>query len=614
MPVDHSQPAALLSMPDGFAMADAGLEKTRLLFRNSGLAQAVVAINATLLIFLLGAFDPPVWALIWWTAAVLLAGLRYQLARSFFASCPDAASAALWRRRAIISALSAGLLWSSGAIAMMVAEPGYTRLFVALVMAGMVSGAVPLLSSVPMAFRVYAIPVMSAIILTALFDSFGVRDWMLAVVSGLYLLAVLKSASYFHEMLDSSLQHAIRMRQMAAELEQALRGTEAANRAKSQFLAAMSHEIRTPMNGILGMAQLMMMPALKDEERLDYVRVIMNSGRTLLTLLNDILDLSKIEAGRVELEHLVLDPVQVMDEIVALFAEEANAKGLKLTAAWHGDVGARYKSDPVRLRQMLSNLVGNAIKFTSHGAVSVECSLLTVTGDAALLEFSVTDTGIGIPQDKLALLFQPFSQIDASTTRKYGGSGLGLSIVRNLAGLLGGEVGVDSREGEGSRVSFTIRAGLAGSGEEKRREERFSWGGETPVADELGLLSGRILVVDDNAINRKVIEAMLVQLGFQVASVQNGDEAVHNVTEEQRPDLVLMDCQMPVMDGYQATERIRQWEQAEGRPAMPIVALTASAFAEDRERCMAAGMTDFLTKPVNIHELGAILKKLSAGA
>lgn len=391
MSADHSQPAPLLTMPAGFAMVDAGLEMTRLLFRNSGLAQAVVAINATLLVYLLGGFDPPVWAVIWWSAAVLLAGLRYQLARRFFASCPDAASAASWRRRAIVSALFAGLLWSSGAITMMVAEPGYTRLFVALVMAGMVSGAVPLLSSVPMAFRVYAIPVMTAIILTALFDSYGVRDWMLAVVSGLYLLAVLRSASYFHEMLDSSLQLAARMRLMAGELEQSLRGTEAANRAKSQFLAAMSHEIRTPMNGILGMAQLMMMPALKEEERLDYVRVIMNSGRTLLSLLNDILDLSKIEAGCVELEHLIFDPVQVMDEIVTLFAEEENAKGLKLTAAWHGDVGTCYKSDPVRLRQMLSNLVGNAIKFTSHGAVTVDGSPLSVLGNASLLEFSVTD-------------------------------------------------------------------------------------------------------------------------------------------------------------------------------------------------------------------------------
>ena len=613
MPVDHSQPESFLSMPDGFAMVDAELEKTRLLYRNAGLAQAVVAINATLLLYLLGGLAPPLWAIVWWSAAVALAGLRYQLARHFFASAADASTAPMWRRRAVGSALTAGLLWSCGGVAMMVSEPGYTRLFVALVMAGMVSGAVPLLSSVPSAFRAYAIPVMSAIILTALLDAHGVRDWMLAVVSGLYLLAVLRSASYFHDMLDSSLGLAARMHQMAADLEQALRGTEAANRTKSQFLAAMSHEIRTPMNGILGMAQLMMLPSLQEEERRDYGRVIMNSGRTLLTLLNDILDLSKIEAGRVELESLVFDPARLMDEIATLFAEEANAKGLRLTAGWQGDSGVRYKSDPVRLRQMLSNLVGNAIKFTGQGAVTVEGRVLSAGGETALLEFSVADTGIGIAPDKLPLLFQPFSQLDASTTRKYGGSGLGLSIVSNLAGLLGGEVGVDSREGEGTRIWFTCRVGLAADGEERRRSERFAWGEEAP-AGEPGGQPSRILVVDDNATNRKVIEAMLKRLGHAVVSVHNGEEAVHHVLTGERPDLVLMDCQMPVMDGYQATEKIRQWEQSEGRPALPIVALTASAFAEDRERCLAAGMSDFLAKPVNIQELGAMLKKFSGTA
>ncbi len=593
------------------ATDDVDLEKTRLLFRNSGLAQAVVAINACLLLYLIGGLQPPTWAIAWWGLAVSVAAARYGLARRFFAVSPDAGSVALWQRRAIASTFGAGLLWSTGGVAMMLAEPGYTRLLVALVLAGMVSGAVPLLSAVPPAFRSYAVPVMGAIVLTALFDAHGRGDWILATISTLYLIAVLQSSRFFHERLDSSLRLAAQMRQMAAELERALHGTEAANQAKSQFLATMSHEIRTPMNGILGTAQLLMMPGMKESERQDYLRVIVNSGQTLMALLNDILDLSKIEAGRVELEALPFVPEHLMSEMRMLFAEEARSKGLQLDVHWAGDADACFTADPVRLRQMLTNLVGNAIKFTARGSVILDGRVSSSDADGVVLEFAVTDTGIGIPADKLPQLFQPFSQVDASTTRNYGGTGLGLSIVRNLADLMGGEVGIASQEGEGTRVHFTIRAGQVGKDVERRRVARVAT--VAAVAEAPAGRALHVLVVDDNATNRKVVEAMLARLGFRSELAHDGAEAVRRVTSGEAPDVLLMDCQMPVMDGFEATARIRRWEREQGRAPLPIIALTAGAFPEDRKRCVAAGMTDFLTKPVNLNALGAMLHSLSEG-
>ncbi len=246
------------------------------------------------------------------------------------------------------------------------------------------------------------------------------------------------------------------MAAQAVQLMAAKANAEAANQAKSQFLATMSHEIRTPMNGLLGMAQLLMLPNISERDRCDYAHTIYSAGRTLMSLLNDILDLSKIEAGKVELEAITLEPAQILREARALFEQIALDKGLSITAVWHGPV-RRYQGDPYRLNQMLTNLVGNAIKFTHQGAVRIDAREIERVGPSALLEFAVADSGIGAAQDKLGLLFQKFSQVDNSTTRNYGGSGLGLSIVRRLAELMDGEVGVESQLGQGSRFWFRIR-------------------------------------------------------------------------------------------------------------------------------------------------------------
>jgi signal transduction histidine kinase/CheY-like chemotaxis protein len=397
----------------------------------------------------------------------------------------------------------------------------------------------------------------------------------------------------------------------AEEALRAKEAAEAANLAKSRFLATMSHEIRTPMNGMLGMAQLLLMPGLSEEEQREYVRTILNSGQTLLSLLNDILDLSKVEAGKLELAHGAFDPGQIVDESAALFAASARSKGLEIEVIWRGTTHQRYRADAMRLRQMLSNLLSNAIKFTAHGYVRLEVEEIERTGTRATLAFSVTDSGIGIPSDKLSLLFKAFSQADSSTTREYGGTGLGLSIVSSLAKLMGGEVGVESEAGKGSRFWFRIPADVLQTGEESRQVERSIETRRDALA--AGRLSGHVLVVDDNPVNRKVVETLLTKLGIQADCLENGQQAVDVILSGARPDLVLMDVQMPVMDGLTATARIRRWEQDGGLPHLTIVALTAGAFEEDRQHCIAAGMDDFLPKPIRMDELTAALGKWLGG-
>ena len=365
---------------------------------------------------------------------------------------------------------------------------------------------------------------------------------------------------------------------------------EEASLAKSRFLATMSHELRTPLNGILGMAQLLSSGGLSEQERVESVATILSSGQALLSLLNDILDLSKVEAGKLTLDAAPFDAAVLLGDVRQLFHELARTKGLTLTATWVGPE-LTLIGDPLRLRQMLSNLITNAIKFTNRGGVRVVARVLEAKSSEVLVQWEVSDDGVGIAQKARDRLFQPFSQLDDSATRRFGGTGLGLSIVRHLAETMGGAVGVESDEGRGSRFWFTSRLGVgvgrAANAANSNTFERYE--------------GRRVLVVEDNPINRLVAERMLRRHGLEVASVEDGLAAVERLTRTNAPfDLVLMDCQMPELDGLDATRRIRAWEQAQPSARhVPIVALTAGAFDEDRDRTREAGMDDFLTKPID---------------
>ena len=416
------------------------------------------------------------------------------------------------------------------------------------------------------------------------------------------------------EYLSTIMRDISEMKNTQRKLELAKQAAEAANLTKSRFLATMSHELRTPMNGILGMAQMLLMPTLEDSERQDYARIVLTSGQTLLALLNDILDLSKVEAGKFVLESAPFEAGQVIQETVSLFAETAKRKGLRFEFEWSGPSDQCYLGDPNRLRQMLSNLVGNALKFTAQGHVRTEVREVMRAGSTATLEFSVSDSGVGVPKDKSSLLFQPFSQVDSTTTRRYGGTGLGLSIVRALARLMDGEAGVESEVGQGSRFWFRIRVGLIADQHSRPMERGHHEA--TGQASATARFVGHVLAVEDDPANRKVIQALLRALGLTVAFAEDGAKGLEAVLRGDPADLIFMDVQMPVMDGYEATRRIRLWERETGHSRHPIVALTAAAFPEDRRLCLEAGMDDVVTKPLaSMAALtGALRRWLPAGA
>lgn len=394
------------------------------------------------------------------------------------------------------------------------------------------------------------------------------------------------------------------------ELQRQIQAAQAASVAKSRFLANMSHELRTPLNGVIGIIDLLLDTPLNNDQRM-LADVARSSGETLLSLINDVLDLSKIESGKFTIERTDFDLRALMEDVIPAFAFRAKEKGLQFNCTLDPDVPVWLQGDPLRLRQILINLIGNAIKFTSKGSVSVRVSRDeggTPEGDAELvaLRFSVADTGIGIPPKSVGWLFENFTQVDASTTRKFGGTGLGLSISRQLAQLMGGEIRVSSEEGKGSEFWFTMRfpvvPPVSESPAAKGDSEAFS-GRHRPAGNSSAdFRACHILLVEDNRVNRLVAERYLMKMGVAYSTAENGAEALDALARHTF-DLVFMDVQMPVMDGFETTYRIRNGEASARARHIPIIAMTAHALAGDREKCIDAGMSDYITKPLRSRDI-----------
>jgi signal transduction histidine kinase/CheY-like chemotaxis protein len=565
----------------------------------------------------------PLVALIVWVVAMLSVNLyRWWLVNRFHSQTgdEDQPSSVIypWRRRYIVTLTLVGLVAGLGIAMIELYLTTSGQFFAVAILCGLIT--VNLMTSVA------SLPALVGFQLTLLtptiaFQLFGMDDPLALPMAGALIVMGLIlgfTARRFHDILSRSLELRFantdlvhRLQKTTGEAQLLAATASSANTAKSEFLANMSHEIRTPMNAVVGTTHLLADTEPSSEQR-EYIEIIRHSSEALLSIINDILDHSKIEANKLILENREIDLRGLIDNVLNTSSLKSEPKGLELTSEIAPEVPRLLRGDPNRLRQILVNLVGNAIKFTDVGSVAVGVGLQDESDTRTSVRFSVRDTGVGIPTDQIARLFDAFTQVDSSATRRHGGTGLGLTISKQLTELMGGEIGVESTVGEGSTFWFTaVLDKQDPEGQTAAKDEPRGAPTPRPSADRQQPV--RILVAEDDRTSQLVVVRMLQKSGFQIDAVSNGSEAIEALNRKHY-DLVVMDVQMPVMDGLETTRTIRDPSSSVQNQHIPIIAMTAHAMIGDREKCLAAGMNAYVSKPVEPDELQATIERQLRGS
>ncbi|MGE3537167.1 MAG: response regulator [Candidatus Tectimicrobiota bacterium] len=577
-----------------------------MLYAHATVGLLVTLVTSAVVTIFLWSVVPASRLLLWQGSMLTVTMGRAGLVWRYWRTPPALQASPAWQRRFVLGAALAGTGWGLSGVLCFPQEALGHQFFLSLVLCGMGVGSVAVFASDVWAFLAFFLPTMTPITLRLFLqgDSIYVALGSLALV---LMAAMIAMARDLHRSLMESLRLRFHNLDLLESLTREKDRAEHASRVKSQFLANMSHEIRTPMNGVLGMTELVLTQHLSAQAR-HYATQAHDSARALLTLLNDILDLSKIEAGKLTLEHIAFDPYEMLTEIQNLFAAEANNKGLALRVRLHPAVPHLLYGDPYRVRQILTNLVANALKFTAQGMVHIDIQTLdTAVPHQCRLLFLVQDTGIGLTDEVQRQLFQPFMQGDGSMTRQYGGTGLGLAISKQLVEMMGGDIGVESTAGQGATFWFTVCLTMPSLPAQGTALSPL------PLREALGsqalLTLGqptRVLLVEDNPVNQEIARAMLEHFGCQVDLAETGTAALAAFCQTSYA-IILMDCQMPDMDGCEATQAIRH-QEGSGRHT-PIIAVTAHSMEEDRVRCLAAGMDDYLRKPFSQDELAQMIRR-----